>query len=170
MSATNRGSVRNERDFYATPEYAFKMMLPWLPIDVTYWEPACGDGRLVNWLSESGREAGGTDISHGNDFLLDATQRDFLLTNPPFSLGLEFCQHAHVHSNEFLFLLPLNFLGSIKRREWFISHEPSALFIITPRPSFGLNKHGKKGTDSNEYAWFFWGKRWSGIHHLIPAA
>lgn len=67
---------------------------------------------------------------------------------------------------EVLLLLPLNFLGAFYRKEFLSAHEPAALFVITPRPSFGKNKHGKKGTDSNEYAWFYWGPRWRGVHHL----
>lgn len=168
MSATGRGKERNARDFYPTPEYAFKNLLPMLPHESTYWEPACGDGRLVRWMNESGYKCAGTDLALGDDFLRDDAKRDFIITNPPFSLALQFCEHALAHSSEFLFLLPLNFLGSIKRRDWLSRHEPNAIFVIVPRPSFGLNKHGKKGTDANEYGWFYWGGRWSGIKHLYP--
>lgn len=177
MSATNRGATRTPRDFYATPERTFRPLLDVLPRDVAYWEPAAGDGRLIRWLRESGRQALGADLCaapgtprslvfNRRDFLKDRQPRQFILTNPPFSLGLKFCQHAVEVAPEILFLLPLNFLGALYRREWFRAHEPNAIFVITPRPSFGLNKHGKKGTDANEYGWFYWGERWNGIRHL----
>lgn len=166
MSATNRGAARNERDFYATPESAFAPLLHYLHFDLEYWEPAQGDGRLVRWLRESGRRADGRDLACGFDFLEDTTQRQFILTNPPFSLALEFCDHAINHAPEVMMLLRLNFLGSQARRPWWATHEPDALFVLSQRPSFGKNKQGRKGTDACDYAWFYWGARFRGIRHL----
>lgn len=121
---------------------------------------------MIRWLRESGRTAAGTDLSKGNDFLRSRKRRQFIITNPPFSIGLQFLQRSLELAPEALLLLPLNFLGSKYRKGFLNTHEPAALFVITPRPSFGLNKHGRKGTDSNEYAWFYWGHRWQGVHHL----
>lgn len=167
MSATNRGAVRNPRDFYATPELAFAPLLSYLPTaGVCFWEPACGDGRIVRWLRDSGRVADGADIEpqdsgfRKRDFLKDQTRRDFIITNPPFSMGLEFASHATACANEVLLLLRINFLGSVVRREWLRQHEPAAIFVITPRPSFTGG-----GSDACEYAWFYWGSRFRGVHH-----
>jgi len=137
-----------------------------------FWEPACGDGRLIRWIKESGRRADGTDLALGQgiDFLKDESMRSFIITNPPFSLGAEFVAHSLAHATETMFLLPLNFLGSQKRAELFRRNEPDAIFVLSNRPSFGLNKHGKKGTDSNEYGWFYWGDRYKGIQHLCTPA
>ena len=175
MSATNRGAERNPQDFYSTPEKAFRPLLDLLPRDVSFWEPAQGDGRLVRWLAESGRQAGGGDLSTGTDFLADESQREFIITNPPFSIVCigdrparstkvvgGFLPHALAHAPEVMFLLRLNYLGASYRRDFFKAHEPAALFVITPRPAF----HGATSTDSCEYAWFYWGNRFSGINHL----
>ena len=167
MSATNRGAKRNPQDFYSTPESAFVPLLPFLPTEVSFWEPAQGDGRLVRWLTVSGRRAAGADLASGQDFLADATAREFIITNPPFSLtlmkdGLGFLPHALAVAPEVMLLLRLNFMGSQYRREFFQSHEPSALYVLSERPRF----HGASGTDACEYVWFYWGNRLSGIHHL----
>lgn len=162
MSATNRGATRNERDFYATPEGAFKPLIPFLPKEWSYWEPACGDGRLIRWMQEAGLQADGADLDpQGNfkqaNFLEDMTLRDCTITNPPFGLAQEFCDHAIKHSNHVFMLLRLNFLASVKRRDWFLQNEPAALFILSKRPSFTGN--GK--TDATDYCWIYW-------HHLTP--
>lgn len=194
MSATNRGAKRTPRDFYATPESAFKPLLPILPRGSTYWEPACGDGRIIRWLEADGFHASGSDLVHGWDFFKDTTQRDFILTNPPFSVAHGFCEHALPHAREVMFLLPLNFLGSLKRRQWHQRNEVNALFPLADRPNFAMHvkcadcghseyfpietKRPKacsscasheisiSTSDSNEYAWFYWGRRFSGIIHL----
>lgn len=162
MSATNRGAVRRESDFYATPLSAFTPLLPYLDELKNHWEPAWGDGRLVKEMKRVGIEAFGADANCGVDFLKDEERRQCIITNPPYSLAFEFCQHAVAHANEVFMLLRLNFLASKKRREWFKVNEPSALFVLSERPCF--TDDGK--TDATEYAWFYWGNRHKGIIHL----
>jgi hypothetical protein len=109
-----------------------------------------------------GLDADGTDIIiSGVSFMQDLTRRPVIVTNPPYSLADEFCRHAISVATEVFLLLRLNFLGSQRRKEWWTHHEPSALFVLSKRPSFVNGK-----TDSTEYAWFYWGARWKGIHHL----
>ena len=156
MSATNRGSKRHAADFYATPESAFKPLLPFLKaMPEPIWEPACGDGRLLRWMHLDEIDAKGNDIGrNGYDFLQDNAQRAAIITNPPFSLALEFCDHAINHAPNVFMLLRLNFLGSQKRRDWWRRNPPAALFILSERPSF--TDDGQ--TDATDYAWFYWGK------------
>jgi hypothetical protein len=162
MSATNRGTVRREKDFYPTPESAFRPMLERLPFNRSYYEPACGDGRLVRWLQQFGHTAYGTDLVTGTDFMACTDCQDFIITNPPFSLALEFAQKSLSLSEDVLLLLPLGFLGAQKRRAWFQQREPDALFVLSERPSFT----GNGRTDAADYAWFYWGPIWHGIKHL----
>lgn len=163
MSSTNRGAIRNPHDFYATPLPAFEPLLYYLKtIPMPVWEPAKGDGRLVARLREGGWKADGDDLQTGYDFLKDTTARAAIITNPPFSLAMEFCKHAVMLSPHVFMLLRLNFLASVKRKAWFQAHEPSALFVLSKRPCF--TNDGK--TDSCDYAWVAWTPYWQGIHHL----
>lgn len=146
MSATGRGTVRDPKDFYATPWEAFAPLLngPLRDLSVSYWDPCAGDGRLILWLSEAGRMAGGADIEPKPsaapiatmDFLQDHTRRSFILTNPPFSIAFEFAQHALDVAPEVMLLLRLGFLGSFERSRWLKANEPNALFVLSSRPSF----------------------------------
>ncbi len=157
MSATGRGTNRDPKDFYATPHAAFAPLLDILPRDVAFWEPCAGDGRLISWLLASGRNADGSDLFPQPlpasidpesspiydvdpvDYLKDTTPREFVITNPPFSVAFEMCQHALQHSDEFMFLLRLSFLESEERGEWLSAHEPAALFVLKKRPSFVMS-------------------------------
>ena len=162
MSATNRGAVRQEKDFYTTPKEAFMPLLPYIPKNVHIHEPACGDSRLARWMTEAGvKVVTQTDLALGCDFLKDETHYSFILTNPPFSLAFDFCRHARKHSVETMFLLRLNFLASQHRYDWFCKNEPSALFVLSDRPDFTGG-----GGDACDYAWFYWGFRYKGIFHL----
>ena len=191
--ATNKGADRQGRDFYPTPRKAFAPLIPYLPKTGLIWEPAWGDGRLVQWMRAAGREAAGDDLARGYDFLLDEQKRDCIVTNPPFSLGLQFSQHAVALAAEVFLLLPLSALGGQYRRAWYQAHEPSALFPLAERPAFAMGCRCACGhkwmlalesarpkacpscgaggvkvstTDAMEYAWFYWGPRHRGIIHL----
>lgn len=158
--------VEKEKDFYPTPKHALESIIPKLD-RVLIWEPCCGDRRLINWLKEAGFNADGADLR-------DPIPCDFLkvkntgpaiwptiLTNPPFSLAQEFIEQARACALEVYMLLPLGFLGTQKRAEWWKANEPQALFVLSKRPSFTGGP-----TDSAEYAWFYWGARHSGIFHV----
>lgn len=149
-SATGRGTTRDPKDFYATPRSAFAPIVSRLPRDVAFWEPCAGDGRLIFMLRETGRTAWGADLypQHDNpyryefkavDYLTDFTPRDFVVTNPPFSVAFEMCQHALLYAREFMFLLRLSFLESEVRGDWLSAHEPNGLWVLRKRPSFVMS-------------------------------
>ena len=52
MSSTNRGAVRHADDFYSTPAWATRAILPHLrPVQSrSVLEPACGDGAIAKEL------------------------------------------------------------------------------------------------------------------------
>ncbi len=154
--------MRNERDFYPTPHNAFDGILRYIPRDVAVWEPASGDGRLVKWMIDACCLAGGDDLKNGYDYLKDTAHHSCIVTNPPFSKAFEFCKHARDYSVETFLLLRLNFLASQMRASWFKFNEPNALFILSKRPSFTKDKK----TDMTDYAWYYWGERYTGIHHI----
>jgi hypothetical protein len=65
------------------------------------------------------------------------------------------------------FLLRLNFLGSKERVSFWRRPGLESIQTIAPRPSFGLNKHGKKGSDGTEYALFTWRKGYRGAPRIL---
>lgn len=191
MSATNRGATRNERDFYATPKEAFEPLLPYLWRTTEAWrDPACGDQRLIRWMTDYNLHASGADLLQGYDFLQDDNiYPGGIVTNPPFSLALEFCDHAIKHTEHVFMLLRLNFLASEGRWEWWVKHKPDALFVLSKRPSFvhsyrcwtadcksqwsvppetprikncpecGSPALTRSVSDACDYGWFYWGRQ-----------
>lgn len=177
MSATNRGSKRNDADFYATPVNAIIPLLENYIIaeelDLIL-EPSAGDGAIIDTLRAAGYtnpiyaieireeereklERNATIVSI-EDFLTADLDFNFdvIIGNPPFSLAQEFIDKSLSLLNpggKMIFLLRTNFLESKKRFEWWQDKLPTKLFVLSSRPSFT-----GKGTDATSYSWFIWEK------------
>lgn len=176
MSATNRGAERVENDHYPTEPWVIEAVLPMLEtrlIENGAWpkpriyEPACGvDLSIVKTIQKHWPHAiiDYSDIisMHGGvDFLEEPPEPvyDLIITNPPYTYAQEFQDRAKLwkrtQDSIVCLLLRLNFLESKKRAKWWRQNVPS-LAITPKRPSFGVNKHGVRGTDSTAYSWYLW--------------
>lgn len=142
-------------------------------------EPCAGTGAIAKVLKSVGLHVWCNEIDparatrcrdiarRGEDYDWITVEHDFLsydvlggwdlcLTNPPFSLALAFVEKSLRIAKCTVMLLPLNFMSSIGRVEFNTKH-PAHVHVLPRRPSFGLNKHGKPGTDAQDYGWFQWG-------------
>lgn len=130
------------------------------------YEPAAGHLAIVNEIITNwpAADVQYSDISEDGgeiDFLTEPPEPvfDLIITNPPYSFAQEFIERAKLWRKStnslIVMLLRINFLGSQKRAKWLRDNVPS-LAVSPRRPSMGLNKKGKKGTDATEYAWFIW--------------
>jgi len=103
MSQRDSGYARKERDLYETPEWVTEALIPHLPRrpDGLVWEPACGSGKmgdvLERWFSSVVR----SDIEpQRNSVELNFLEAGLwrgagaIITNPPYELATEFCEHA----------------------------------------------------------------------------
>ena len=148
MSATNRGTKRNDRDFYPTPQEPIDKIFA--EIDFTnvshFVEPCRGDGAIYDRIEVKKSYA---ELSDGIDYFNTTFETDLIITNPPFGLALEFLEKSLLEAKTVVYLLRLNFLGSQKRKEFWQKNPPTHLFTLSKRPSFT-----GKGTDATEYAWF----------------
>lgn len=179
MSSTNRGAKRAEKDAYPTPASATEAIcnqLIW-PNPCDFLEPCIGDGAISSVVSAHATKTYGRysmmkmhwcEIAQGRDFLThdwSGKRFDIILTNPPFTWAKEFIEKSLSLANCVIMLLPLSFMGSDKRKEWWQSRKPTAIHVLSHRPSFT----GDGKTDSAVYAWFVWdstGRQKSGLYWL----
>lgn len=173
---------RRDHDYYATPAWATDAMLPFL-IDRLRFddggriiEPGCGHGAIAIPLAKLGFEVLGLDIRpeavrEVNDVAsremlpnLRAKRIDFLrrgeeflasaaVGNPPFSHAQEFVEVALGSTALVCFLLPLSFLATTGRIE-FWRRNPADVMVLDRRPDFT----GSGGANA-EYGWFQWPPR-----------
>lgn len=92
-----------------------------------------------------------------------AVSPGLVISNPPFSAALEFLEfalayHLYDHS-DVLFLLPVGYLGSQGRHEFWKANPPDAMRVFSKRLSFT----GDGKTANADYAWFYWGGALGGL-------
>lgn len=154
LSRQIAGQRLNKTDFYATPPWCYENLdIDWTLFSSAH-EPCRGDGRIQFFLeSDLSIPTTYSEIMEDKDFFEWSDGTDLILTNPPFSIAREFIDHSLEHCNTCIMLLRINYLGSISRHEWWKQNKPTALHVLSKRPSFT-----GKGTDATDYAWFVWDK------------
>ena len=175
MSATSRGAERREADAYYTPGWCVERLLEACVLPGGRWlEPAVGGGDIVRAVDawRSAQEADAVDWTTVDirPEVSPSLVADFgwwdcpwlsrvampggfnvCLTNPPYSLAMEY-MHAGLHwAQRVALLLRLNWLASHSRSSWLTDHCPD-VYVLPNRPSFT----GDGGFDACEYAWMIW--------------
>lgn len=173
MSATNRGAIRAERDYYRTPNWAAHACVDALGYTVdaktTFMDPCAGDGVFgdavlalspESFLVEIDIEPLGHSVQR-DDFLVGDSARwgqiDWVIGNPPYSHAEVFLRRAWEFADEGVaFLLRLGFLaGQGRAKNLYPRVGVPDVYVLPKRPSF--TPDGK--TDAADYAWFVWPKR-----------
>ena len=161
FSLNNTGN-RKKSDLYETPYSMTIQLLEKEKLFGTILEPACGNGAIVKIIGQCEKY----DIE--KDFLKEIRMFDTIITNPPYSLALEFIQKAkQIAKKKIIFLLPLSYLHGKKRYDLIYSDKvfPLArIYVFTRYPMLGdkLREDGKYHTGMMVYAWYVWEKGFQG--------
>ena len=169
FSANNLGQ-RRASDLYQT-HYSMVVQLldrvaGHLPRSIL--EPAQGGGAIVRVLEAHGYEV--TAYDREVNFLTDTRPFHTIITNPPFSMALDFILQAKRISTQFFFLLPLAYLHGKERldRIYVDTTFPLREVMVFARyPMLGavLREDGKYPTGMMVYAWYWFDKA-----HVGPAS
>lgn len=171
---------RKANDFYPTPPEVIDALLDNYEIggaNTKILEPCAGDGQIIKSLKKNGyekikaveiREEESEKLNelvgYGNFAITDylkvnkkfLKEPDVIITNPPFSLAMEFIVKSLedvTKDGKVIMLLRLGFLASKTRYKFMKENPPTDIYVLHKRPSFT-----GAGTDSQEYAWFVWDK------------
>ena len=167
MSSQSRRSPLFERgdDFYATPPVAVEALLRVEQLPHSIWEPACGDGAIVNVLRAHGHDVYATDLVERGcpdsypeiDFLMESKcPCEAIVTNPPFKLAEEFLERSLELCPRVVFLLRLAFLES-ERRSYLLDQGWLARVWVFRKRLPMMNRAGWEGRKANSgmcFAWF----------------
>jgi hypothetical protein len=115
----NNVGQRKAGDFYQTPPSMTRQFLDAIPVgEFPVLEPARGMGAIEHVLRVEypGEQIEAYDIADGVDFLAEARRFPEIITNPPFSLSLEFILKCkEVATSRFSLLMPIDYLHGIER-------------------------------------------------------
>lgn len=105
------------RDTFQTPSYAIRLLIPFIPKNITHvWECAAGGGIISRNLEKSGYTVFESDIWYDRDgitpynFVNDMPRTDIdsryaIITNPPFSIKDMFVERCFDYGRPFALLI-----------------------------------------------------------------
>lgn len=161
---------RHPADFYQTPYNCTRALFDRENFVGDYLEPACGKEAIVDVMRERNINATFFDLQdskdgYDTDFLYYGKQHDNIITNPPFTLALDFILKAkRVARRKFSFFLPLNYLHGKQRYNIVYKDTEfplSKVYIITRYLTLTEEKLEKAIEGGMvAYAWFVWNKEY----------
>jgi hypothetical protein len=173
-----RHEPHDSLDFFPTPPWGTRALcdaLQGFGFDLglrTVAEPACGEGHMARPLAEFFATVHASDIhpygfGEVADFLFPSNHRpDWIITNPPFRLALQFAQTALDRAQEGVALLVRSaWLEGVERhRELFEPHPPFAVAQFVERLPMHRGRLLKDGSTATAYCWVIWVKGHPGRH------
>jgi hypothetical protein len=160
-------------------------------------DPGAGDGRWGRMVKElyPSAEIHGVEVRRvprpegfdrwwkRKDFLkfYPGVTYSLVVGNPPYGPlidNIPQAEHFIRHGFELLapggrmiYLLPLQIQAGVGRYNglW-VELPPTLVAVVSPRPSFGRNKHGRRGTNGTDYGLFIWDKSLDGRPVGTPRA
>lgn len=173
-NARSSGYERQTQDWYCEPPRAVHALLDMEIFSPTVWDPACGKGTIPTVCRERGIDAIGTDIIDRGaakwtaDFLLSRDIAESVITNPPFSLAVDFAIKALSFADKVAILQRTSWLEGEKRYQQLFSRNQLAhVWQFRSRISMppGDSDAEAKG-GSVAFAWFVFERRHKGLPTL----
>jgi len=143
---------KNRPDNFQTPITALEPIIKYIPKEYVIWEPACGNGNIVNFFQSNGYTINGTDVKDGFDFFNNQIDCDCIITNPPYSIKDKWLERVYQLNKPFMLLLPITALEGKKRQKLY-SEYGLELILMNKR----INYETPSGKGSGSWfasAWF----------------
>tara|TARA_R110000868_G_scaffold936_3_gene7143 strand:- start:9013 stop:9711 length:699 start_codon:yes stop_codon:yes gene_type:complete len=180
MKPTGRNAVMAQRreppdslDFFPTPPWATRALLQHVIPDAhgTAWEPACGEGHMAAVLEERFARVIASDVhSYGGHYVgsfvgvgIDVIacprpRPDWVITNPPFNLAVEFAERCVSEAGRgFALLLRTSWLEGVDRyQRIFESWAPEIVAPFVERVPMTKGRWDPQASTATSYAWFVW--------------
>lgn len=170
--------VRELRDYYATHPSVMEDLLRVESFNQKIIEPCCGGGFMAEVLKKAGYEVEASDIvDRGYGQVADFLTEEFtpnaydIITNPPYKNVLLFIKRAlQICKQKVAILMPLRYLSSMERYEFYQQYPPSRVYCYTNRINIAKNGmfdiYNDAGANLEIYAWYIWEKGYKGITEL----
>jgi hypothetical protein len=159
-------TVSQPFDNCQTAPYALEPLLEYLgwSMPSTIWEPAAGEGLLVQALYDGGwkeENVVATDILSGQNFFEYAPDGwDIIVTNPPYSLKYKWLERCYQLDKPFALLLPVEVLGAVTAQK-LMQKYGFEIMLLDARVDFKMPNKGWDGAGAQfPVLWLCW--------HVLP--
>lgn len=166
-------------DFFPTPPWATRALVHDVGIfegqstRPHIWEPAAGAGHMAKVLDEHARGgrvfgsdvhdygagyAVGSFVGAGPDVIRNDYNFDWIITNPPFNLALEFAERGLREAKRGVALLVRSVWseGGERYNRLFNQTPPAIIAQFSERVPMVAGRWDPKATTATSYAWFVW--------------
>lgn len=171
-------------DFFPTPPWATRALcehvLPKVGAPVLgvmrVWEPAAGEGHMAEVLRESFGDviasdvhdygkgyAVGSFVGDGPDRMAAPAGVDWIITNPPFNLAIDFARRAIAEARRGCALLVrTTWLESDERWQLFCRTPPTHVAVFMGRVAMLRGRWEPGASTATSYAWVIWQRPYYG--------
>lgn len=172
-----RHSAVDALDYFPTPPWATRAFASeflahnrYLTPSMSVWEPACGEGHMEAVLREFSSSVFASDVhDYGKGYVvgsyigvgldvLACVKTDWIITNPPFNLAVEFWQRAIDEAEQGVALLLRSawLEGSDRYDKIFRNNPPSDVIQYCERVPMTAGKWDPAASSATSYSWFVW--------------
>jgi hypothetical protein len=162
-------------DFFPTPPWATRALFEYvighrLAAD-RCWEPACGEGHMADVLREEFRSVIASDVHDygvgarvgsfvgaGPDVMTSPGPVDWIITNPPFTLAVEFAERALAEDvTGVALLVRTSWLeGGDRYRRLFERRPPIRIAQFAERVPMVKGRWDPQASTATSYCWVVW--------------
>lgn len=197
MKPSGAGAVMASRreppdslDYFPTPPWATRALLRHVIGEgrraETCWEPACGEGHMAEVLRESfgavlasdvhdyGHGKIGSFVGTGLDVIPSPAETgwqepDWIITNPPFNLAVEFAERALREAVQGVALLVRTswLEGGDRFQRLFSTRPPARVGQFCERVPMVKGRWDPKASTATSYCWVVWRTNGDGTTRLV---
>ena len=165
-----------KNEVYRTPAYSYLPLLDYNPswFEGVGFDPSAGDGRMMAEIAKRGNAGPHylNDIRAEEEVLMRANlpdahitigdylwdmnppEVDFMITNPPFTLAVDFVKKARTHTKGPIFILQsVSWQGTRKRSQWLKKSGLAYVLNLAARPKWEVDV-GTAHSNIWDFAWF----------------
>jgi len=173
-------------DYFPTPPWATRALVecvlgddPALQLDgKVVWEPAAGEGHMAQVLAEYAglvvhsdvHDYGigsqiGSFVGEGPDVIgrgarCESVAADWIITNPPFNLALDFAERALIDAPNVALLVRTSWLeGGERYTRLFSKTPPNIIAQFSERVPMTKGRWNPDASTATAYAWLVWSRR-----------
>ncbi len=163
-------------DFFPTPPWATRALCHYVLRAADYhertaWDPAAGEGHMAETLRRwfprvlasdvhdygCGYEVG-SFVGVGSDVIRKPFAADWIITNPPFNLALEFVEEAVAQATVGVaMLVRVQWLHTVQRYErLFRDMPPAEVALFVERVAMVKGRWDPEASTATDYCWVIW--------------